>query len=115
MYKRQTHNDAWGFVINEALYYGLPVISTDKAGAIELIENGKNGFIIPDNDIDALVKSMKKLLDDPKLLAIMKENVLSIPKSRIVDVNTVIRTFDEAINMILNHQELNINKKNSPN
>ncbi|HZK11833.1 MAG TPA: glycosyltransferase family 4 protein, partial [Atribacterota bacterium] len=110
-----THNDAWGFVINEALYYGLPVISTDKAGAIELIENGKNGFIIPDNDIDALVKSMKKLLDDPKLLAIMKENVLSIPKSRIVDVNTVIRTFDEAINMILNHQELNINKKNSPN
>ncbi|HZK40465.1 MAG TPA: glycosyltransferase family 4 protein [Atribacterota bacterium] len=110
-----THNDAWGFVINEALYYGLPVISTDQAGAIELIENGKNGLIIPDNDHDALVKSMKKLLDDPKLLAIMKENVIRTPKSRIVDVNTVIRTFDEAINMILNHQELNINKKNSPN
>ena len=110
-----THNDAWGLVINEALYYGLPVISTDKAGAIELIENGKNGFIIPDNDIDALVKSMKKLLDDPKLFAKMKENVIRTPKSRIVDVNTVVRTFDEAINMILNHQELNINKKNSPN
>jgi glycosyltransferase involved in cell wall biosynthesis len=110
-----THYDSWGLVINEALYYGLPVISTDKAGAIELIEEGKNGFIIPDNDIDALVKSMKKLLDDPKLLAKMKENVLRTPKSRIVDVNTVIRTFNKAINMILNHQELNINNKNSPN
>jgi glycosyltransferase involved in cell wall biosynthesis len=110
-----THSDAWGLVINEAFYYGLPVISTDKAGAIELIENGKNGFIIPDNDVDALVKSMKKLLDDPKLLAKMKENVISTPKSRIVDVNTVVRTFSKAIDMILNHQELNINNKNSPN
>jgi len=110
-----THNDAWGFVINEALYYGLPIISTDKAGARELIENGKNGFIIPDNDVDALVKSLKKLLDDPKLLAKMKENVRRTPKSRIVDVNTVVRTFNKAINMILNHQELNINNKNSPN
>ena len=110
-----THNDAWGLVINEALYYGLPVISTDKAGAIELIENGKNGFIIPDNDVDALAKSMKKLLNDPKLLAKMKENVLRTPKSRIVDVNTVVRTFNKAIDIILNHQELNINKKNSPN
>ena len=97
------------------MYYGLPVISTDKAGAIELIEEGKNGFIIPDNDIDALVKSMKKLLDDPKLLAKMKENVRRTPKSRIVDVNTVVRTFNKAINMILNHQELNINNKNLPN
>ena len=110
-----THYDSWGLAVNEALYYGLPVISTDKAEAIELIEEGKNGFIIPDNDIDALVKSMKKLLDDPKLLAKMKENVRRTPKSRIVDVNTVVRTFNKAINMILNHQELNINNKNLPN
>lgn len=110
-----THYDSWGLVINEALYYGLPVISTDKAGAIELMEKGKNGFIIPDNDVDALVRSMKKLLDDPKLLTKMKENVMIIPKSRIVDVNTVVRTFNKAINMILNHQELNINNKNSLN
>jgi len=110
-----THNDAWGLVVNEALYYGLPVISTDKAGAIELIEEGKNGFIIQDNDIDALVKSMKKLLDVPKLLTKMKENARRTPKSRIVDVNTAVRTFNKAINMMLNHQELNINKKNITN
>ena len=36
-----------GLVINEALAYGLPVITTDKCMAgLEMIENGKNGYII---------------------------------------------------------------------
>ena len=47
-----TREDIWGLVINEALAYGLPVITTDKCMAgLEMIENGKNGYIIPVNDV----------------------------------------------------------------
>lgn len=90
--------DVWGHVITESLYYGSPVICTDKAEAKELIEEGKTGFIVPDKDSDALAKAMIKLLDNSKLLKQMKQNVKKIPKSKIVDVNTAVKTFDKAIN-----------------
>src|SRR3989339_198644 len=95
--------DVWGHVVTEALYYGSPVICTDKAEAKELIEEGKTGFIIPDKDSDALAEAMKKLLDNPKLLTQMKENVKKIPKSKIVDIQTTVKTFEDAINYALKH------------
>jgi glycosyltransferase involved in cell wall biosynthesis len=33
-----THHDPWGLVVNEALYYGTPVITTEAAGAKELLD-----------------------------------------------------------------------------
>ena len=45
-----TREDIWGLVINEAMAYGLPVVSTDKCiAALELVKNGRNGYIIPPN------------------------------------------------------------------
>lgn len=48
-----TREDIWGLVINEAMNYGLPVITTDKCIAgLELIHHGENGFILNDVDSD---------------------------------------------------------------
>src|SRR3989339_656736 len=52
---------------------------------------------------DALAEAMKKLLDNPKLLTQMKENVKKIPKSKIVDIQTTVKTFEDAINYALKH------------
>lgn len=93
-----TLHDCWGFVVNEAFYYGIPIISTDKAGAVELIEEGKTGLIVPDKDSDALAEAMEKLLANPQLLKKMKENVKRIPKSKIVDIKTTANSFEMAIN-----------------
>ena len=42
-----TQGDVWGLVVNEAIGYGLPVITTNRCIAgIELIKNGINGKII---------------------------------------------------------------------
>jgi glycosyltransferase involved in cell wall biosynthesis len=96
-----TLHDCWGLVVNEALYYGLPVISTNKAGAMEIIDEAKTGFIIPDKDIGTLTNVMRRLLDNPSLLAKMKENVKKIPKEKIVDIRTSVKTFEKAINSSL--------------
>ena len=50
----------------EAMAMGLPVISTDckGGGARFLIQNGENGLLIPIGDEDALVKEMRKLIDN---------------------------------------------------
>lgn len=58
-----TREDIWGLVINEAMAFGLPVVSTDMClGAVELIENDMNGYIVPVNDSSKLAKAMKKIL-----------------------------------------------------
>ena len=49
-------------VINEALAYGLPVISTDRCVAgVELIKNGENGFVVKADDVDSLVCAIQKI------------------------------------------------------
>ncbi|MBO7253339.1 MAG: glycosyltransferase family 4 protein [Oscillospiraceae bacterium] len=43
-----TWSDVWGLVVNEAMSFGLPVITTDRCVAgMELVENGVNGYIVP--------------------------------------------------------------------
>lgn len=67
-----TREDIWGLVINEAMTYGLPVITTDRCGAgLELIENGINGYLVAANDQAALAAAINKLLDDDELRGIM--------------------------------------------
>ena len=59
-----TQTDVWGLVINESMAYGLPVVTTDRCVAgLELIESGKNGYIIPVDDQDALTEAIRQTLD----------------------------------------------------
>jgi glycosyltransferase involved in cell wall biosynthesis len=58
-----TREDIWGLVINEALAYGLPTITTDRCVAgLELVEKDENGYIVPVDDADALASAMKAVL-----------------------------------------------------
>lgn len=58
-----THSDVWGLVINEAMAFGLPIVTTDRCVAgVELVENGVNGQIIPIQDGPALVSAINEIL-----------------------------------------------------
>jgi glycosyltransferase involved in cell wall biosynthesis len=55
-----TREDIWGLVINEAMAYGLPVITTDRCVAgLELIDDGVNGYVIPVEDSKTLALRIK--------------------------------------------------------
>jgi glycosyltransferase involved in cell wall biosynthesis len=43
---------------------GTPVIAFDRAAVKEIVRNGKNGFIVPDGDVDKMAARIK---DIPKL------------------------------------------------
>lgn len=45
----------------------LPVIATDITGSNEIIEDGKNGFLIPVKNSKAIVEKMEILYNDPAL------------------------------------------------
>jgi len=58
-----TREDIWGLVINEALAYGLPTITTERCVAgLELIENGVNGYVVPVEDADTLAEKINAVL-----------------------------------------------------
>jgi glycosyltransferase involved in cell wall biosynthesis len=71
--------DQWGLVINEAMTFGLPIISTDVVGAAhDLVKHGVNGLVVkPGNSIE-LYRAMKQLLDHPQLRRKMGKESLNI-------------------------------------
>jgi glycosyltransferase involved in cell wall biosynthesis len=53
--------DGWGLVVPEGLASGLPVIATNRMGAaLEFVETGRNGWLIPAGDEKALLNVMRK-------------------------------------------------------
>ncbi len=56
-------SEPWGLVVDEALYYGLPVIVSNKVGcATELVEENINGEIFVYNSEDNFDKRLKKIV-----------------------------------------------------
>ena len=53
--------DGWGLVVPEGLAAGLPVIATDRMGAaLEFVETGRNGWLVPAGDEEALLRAMRE-------------------------------------------------------
>lgn len=61
-------NEGWGAVLNEAMNSGCAVVASHAIGSVPfLINDGENGLIYKDGDIDGLYNSVKRLLDDRDL------------------------------------------------
>ena len=66
-----------GGLSNEAMSFGVPVITTDQCVAgLELIKNGQNGYIVPSNDPMALSEKIIEVLNDYALTRKMMYNNL---------------------------------------
>lgn len=80
IYVLPTREDIWGLVINEAMAYGLPVITTDNCLAgLELIEDDKNGYIVETGNTEQLSKCINRLVLNKELrMKIGKNNRLKM-------------------------------------
>ena len=66
-----TLHDGWGFVVAEAMACGLPVVVTDTCGALDLVEPGQTGWIVPAGDANALAAVLREASGDRARLAAM--------------------------------------------
>jgi glycosyltransferase involved in cell wall biosynthesis len=54
-------NETWGLAVNEAMACEKAVLVSDKVGgAIDLVENGKNGYVFEAGNLEELVKKLSK-------------------------------------------------------
>lgn len=59
-----SESESFSMTCLEALYYGRPLIATNSGGPAEIVENEVNGLLIPNKDIGAMAKAMRKLAID---------------------------------------------------
>jgi glycosyltransferase involved in cell wall biosynthesis len=62
IYFHMANFEPFGFVFAEALVNGVPIVSNPTGAAKDGIENGKNGYLIKYNDVDAAADSILSLL-----------------------------------------------------
>lgn len=95
--------DPWVFTLNEAMYFGKPVIATDAVGAaFDMIINGQNGFLVPEKDDNALYNAINKIISNPDLKKDMGVKSKEIIKDRFLYKN-MIEGFNNAVNHVSEH------------
>jgi glycosyltransferase involved in cell wall biosynthesis len=58
-------SEPFGLAIVEAMAAGLPVVAAVSEGAMEIIEDGFSGKLVPTDDPEALAQAINDLLDNP--------------------------------------------------
>lgn len=59
-----SHYESFGLVLLEAMSYGIPCVSFDSAkGSLDIIDDGKDGFIIKDRNLDEMAIRISELLN----------------------------------------------------
>jgi glycosyltransferase involved in cell wall biosynthesis len=72
IYVYPTYFEGSSKTVFEAMSCGLPVITTENAGSI--LRDGKDGFIVPVNNVDKLIEKIKYFYDNRDEIEIMGKN-----------------------------------------
>lgn len=85
--------ECFGIATVEAMAAGLPVIASDVGGTADIIEPGRNGWIVPGADGRALSQAIESLLNDGNLRDAMGAQSRSIAEERFDVARNARRTF----------------------
>ena len=73
--------EIFGMVLLEAMYFDLPVISSDNGGSDTLISDGSNGMIVKEFDKDAWLNAIKNIYRDKERYDNIKNNLMNTDHS----------------------------------
>ena len=80
-----TREDIWGLVINEAMAYGLPVITTDHCQAGLTMLDSQEHTIVPTEDAESLRASIGTLLTDATLRQTLSQRNLDYTRQHTIE------------------------------
>jgi N-acetyl-alpha-D-glucosaminyl L-malate synthase BshA len=66
--------ESFGLAALEAMVCGIPCITSNAGGLVELVKDGISGYTANVGDVDDMAEKTLKLLKDPKLLAQLSES-----------------------------------------
>lgn len=72
-------SEALPIALIEAMCAGLPCVSFDcVTGPSEMIEDGKNGYLVPVGDVELLTERLKELMHSPQLRKKFSKNAVKV-------------------------------------
>jgi len=86
-------NEGFGLTILEAMSSGSAVLASEAGAWPEVVEQGKQGYVVPVNDLTAVTEKMDLLLSDPEKL----EQMGVSGRERVLEHYSVIREANELI------------------
>ena len=86
--------ESFGLTIQEALVLGVPVLTTDCPGAVELFRDGRDGLVVENSDWGLLV-GMKTILDNPELHGFCQASIIrrqkeEMPEGRMAAISELL-------------------------
>ncbi|HKP76095.1 MAG TPA: glycosyltransferase family 4 protein, partial [Longimicrobiaceae bacterium] len=54
-----------GVVLLEAMTYARPVIASAAGGIVDIVRDGRNGYLVPPGEAEALAGAISRMMDDP--------------------------------------------------
>lgn len=98
--------EPWGLVVTEAMASGTPVITTSQVGiaAAGVVQDGENGFIVPERNASVLGNRLERLLTDESLREKMGDSASEVISE--YDYDRMIDGFMSAIQEALDTQSI---------
>ena len=80
--------------------YKLPIVSFKcKTGPAEVVEDGVNGYLIEDGDINAMAKAIEELIKNQKRRREFSKNALKNAEK--FDYNNIIKSWHKLLDLIV--------------
>ncbi len=87
-----------GLATMEAMAAGLPVVAVDASGTRDIVEDGKQGFLVP-NDAEALAASINRVIESPRRMRKFSSNAEKKAKTLAVSnqAKKLVEVYEQAI------------------
>ncbi len=94
--------EAFPYVLLEAAQRSLPIVATEVGGTEELVQEGVNGFVIPQGNSDCFAEKLRVLIEDSELRSRMGEMSLKLVKAFSVEtmVGRTLSTYGSVVSRI---------------
>ena len=96
-----SEEESFGLAALEALACGVPVIGTSSTGLVEVVDDFRNGFLLPVGDTSSMSRAALSLLSDPNRLAQFKKHAAE-DALRKFDSDKIISQYENYYEEILN-------------
>ena len=85
--------EPFGLVVIEAMEHKLPVVATNHGGPVEIVNNGKNGYLVDYRNADEMAARIVELLCDESKREAFGRNGYQ-KKQKVYSVPTMVRRIE---------------------